>query len=327
MTIVVGVAPSHVDPAAVHLGALLARSYGAELVLAAVTSVGWPAGTGSAGSVDGEYQRFLHERAETQLSEARALVPADLTVRTRVHPTSSARRGLLEVCESVEAVRLVIGAAGEAPQAAWGEGESVAAAAGIELGSVGLGLLQSANLPVAIAPHGFRAPAEARLSRITVAYSGSDSGDELVAGAAAVAADAGSTLRVASFHPRPRGLLGAAIGFRAEDEVVAAWEAMMGERAHALLDTIESSAAGVPATEVALGAGADWHEALRAIPWNAAEVLLIGSGNAGPLARMSLGSQAAKIVKHAPVPVVLVPRSATEQYTEHGAPILNPAGV
>ncbi|WP_087012017.1 universal stress protein [Leucobacter sp. 7(1)] len=311
MSIVVGVAPSHCSRAAVELGVLLARSYAQDLVLASVTSAGWPGGPGG---VDGEYQRFLGAAAEASLVEAQSRIPDDITVRTRVHRAASARRGLLDVCEDAGAVRLVVGSAGDEDEARDRE-----AAPGIALGSVSLGLLQSAELPVAIAPHGFTVAPDARLSRVTAAFSGSDTSGELVLGAAAIAADSGAAFRVASFHTRPRGLLGAAIGFQAEDAVIAEWEAVIRDRSEGLLAEVAAFAQPPANVELALGAGTDWHSALRAIPWGDAEVLLVGSSSLGALARISLGSHATKILRHAPVPVVMVPRRATERYTEQAA--------
>ena len=311
MSIVVGVAPSHCSRAAIELGVLLARTYAQDLVLASVTSAGWPGGPGG---VDGEYQRFLLAGAEASLAEARTRVPGDLAVRTVVRTASSARRGLLDVCAETDAIRLVVGSAGDEDDARGQE-----AAAGIELGSVSLGLLQSAELPVAIAPHGFTAAPGGRLERLTAAFSGSDTSAELVLGAAAVAADSGAAFRVAAFHTRPRGLLGAAIGFRAEDAVVAEWEAVIRDRAEILRAEIAAFTRPPERVELALGAGADWPAALRAIPWGAAEVLLVGSSSLGALARISLGSHATKILRHAPVPVVMVPRRATERYADQAA--------
>lgn len=315
MTIVVGVAPSHASRSAVDLGVLLARSYEQDLVLAAVTAAGWPGGPGG---VDGEYQRFLLAGAEASLAEAQARVPADVPVRTRVVAAATARHGLLGICEEEQAIRLVVGSAG----AGSGSADGVVST-GISLGSVSLGLLQSAELPVAIAPHGFRVAPGARLERVTAAYSGSETSAELVLGAAAVAADAGAAIRIASFHTRPRGLLGAAIGFRAEDGVIAAWEAEVRDRATDLLAEIASFASPPETAELALGSGPDWDAALRAVPWRDAEVLLVGSSSLGALARISLGSHATKILRHAPVPVVMVPRRATEGYADHAIPQLS----
>ena len=43
------------------------------------------------------------------------------------------------------------------------------------------------------------------------------------------------------------------------------------------------------------------------------DVLVVGSSSIGPVARVFLGSRAAKIVRHSPVPVVVVPRGAATE--------------
>ncbi len=301
MSVVVGVAPGHCSHAAVDLAVLLARSSDLPLVVAAVNSAAWPPRRPISG-VDGEYQRFVAAQAEAVLDEARALVPDDIEASYRVHGSSSARRGLLEVCEESGAHRLVVGAKQNEA-----EGE-------VALGSVVTGLLQSAHLPVAIAPHDFRAPAGARLERVTAAYSGSETSAELVLGAAAIAAEAGERIRIASFHTRPRAFVTARVGQEVEDQIIADWEAQIREDTAAILDDIERLEQQPASVEVVVGAGADWRSALRAVDWKDAEVLVVGSSSLGPLARISLGSHAVKILRHSPVPVVMVPRRATEAY-------------
>ena len=44
------------------------------------------------------------------------------------------------------------------------------------------------------------------------------------------------------------------------------------------------------------------------VDWADGDVLVVGSSSLGPIARVFLGSRAAKIVRHSPVPVVIVPR-------------------
>lgn len=309
MSVVVGVAPGHCSHSAVSLAALLARSSELPLVVVSVNSAGWPPQRPISG-VDGEYQRFVREQAETALDEARALVPQDVEASYVVHDASSARRGLLEACEQAGAQRLVVGA-----KDAGSEDEVV-------LGSVATGLLQSAHLPVVVAPHGFEAAPGAKLERVTAAYSGSETSAELVLGAAAIAAEAGEGIRIASFHTRPRGFLTAGVGSDAENEIIADWEAQIREDAGAILDSIEQFERQPASVEVVVGSGDSWHAALRAIPWLDAEVLVVGSSSLGPLARISLGSHAVKIVRNSPVPVVVVPRRAADEYAAQADELL-----
>nr|WP_255529526.1 universal stress protein [Leucobacter edaphi] len=161
---------------------------------------------------------------------------------------------------------------------------------------------------------GYVAPEGARLSRVTAAYSGTDSSVELVLGAAAIAAEAGAGFRIASFHTRPRSFVSANISLRAEDEVLAEWERLIRERTAGILDQIEGFRDLPASLETAVGSGDGWGSALRSIPWQESEVLVVGSSSLGPLARISLGSHAAKIVRSSPVPVVMVPRRASEEY-------------
>lgn len=300
MSIVVGVAPGHPSETAVRLGVLLARSYDRELVVASINSAAWPP---AASGVDAEYQEFLIANAEAALDAARVFVPADIAARYRVHSASSARRGLLEVCAEEGAMRLVVGSAGDA-----GDGGVIA------LGSVSTGLLQSADLPVAIAPHGF-APAEgARLSRVSAAYSGSDTSAELMLGAAGIASELGIDFRIVSFRTRPRGFQAAGAGFDAESGVTEAWEAAIRKQADEIFGEIEHFKDLPHSLEIAVGSGESWHAALRSIDWRTDEALTVGSSSLGLFGRISLGSHAAKIVRNSPVPVVMVPRRATEGY-------------
>ena len=64
----------------------------------------------------------------------------------------------------------------------------------------------------------------------------------------------------------------------------------------------------VPDVDVVVGGGHDWREAVEAVSWEAGDMLLLGSGAAGPLAHVFLGLAASKILRHAPVPVMIVPR-------------------
>ena len=56
--------------------------------------------------------------------------------------------------------------------------------------------------------------------------------------------------------------------------------------------------------------GDDWEDAIEDVGWEDGDVLVVGSSSAGPIARVFLGSHSAKIVRHSPVPVVVVPRGA-----------------
>ena len=48
-------------------------------------------------------------------------------------------------------------------------------------------------------------------------------------------------------------------------------------------------------------------------------MLVVGSSSIGPIARVFLGSRSAKIVQHAPVPVVVVPRGVVAELAGEAA--------
>jgi len=53
--------------------------------------------------------------------------------------------------------------------------------------------------------------------------------------------------------------------------------------------------------------GSDWSDAVSSVDWVDGDLLVLGSSSTHRLAQVFLGSSALKIVRHAPVPVVIVP--------------------
>ena len=70
-----------------------------------------------------------------------------------------------------------------------------------------------------------------------------------------------------------------------------------------------------------VGHGESWEEALEDVEWDDGDVLVVGSSSIGPIARVFLGSRASKIVRHSPVPVVLVPRGRAAELAEEAMSI------
>jgi nucleotide-binding universal stress UspA family protein len=143
------------------------------------------------------------------------------------------------------------------------------------------------------------------VSRITVAFGGAA---EVAVAAADVAARLSAPLRLASFAVRPRAPYTVAVGREADDAMLAEWIDGIGAAAQAALGEIGRREAVPPALDAVVGRGESWQEALEDVEWEEGDVLVVGSSSSGPLARVFLGSRSAKIVRHAPVPVVVVPR-------------------
>jgi nucleotide-binding universal stress UspA family protein len=106
------------------------------------------------------------------------------------------------------------------------------------------------------------------------------------------------------FAVHPRAPYTSGVGREADDSVVVQW---IEEGGAAVREVLPDDA------ECVVGVGEDWAEAIDDIPWKDREVLVVGSSSIGPIARVFLGSRATKIIRHSPVPVVVVPRARAEE--------------
>jgi nucleotide-binding universal stress UspA family protein len=108
-------------------------------------------------------------------------------------------------------------------------------------------------------------------------------------------------LRVASFGVRSATMYPPEIGTDIESEVTEQWREQMAEAQAALASQLD------PDTEYVVASGTSWWEALSSIDWTPNELLVLGSSSAGTLRRVFLGTNATKIIRHSPVPVLVVP--------------------
>ena len=186
----------------------------------------------------------------------------------------------------------------------------------VALGSVSDRLLHSSPVSVALSPRGHRCKPDSRVERVTAAFGGSEVADDLVLGAAAVAAHVGASLRVASFAVRSRPPYTAGVGSGPEQAIIKQWVQEIEAASRAILERIGELPAVPRELETVIGYGENWDEALEDIEWRDGDVLVVGSSAVGPVARVFLGSRASKIVRHSPVPVVVVPRHAAAELAQ-----------
>jgi len=301
MSLLVGFAPDARGKAVLHLAGMLARSADEDLVVGAVIPAPWYP---SPARVDAEYQEYLQATANEALEKARTRLPSDIPSTFVVHDARSVPAGLLELAEQRDATLIVVGSS-----AAGGAGH-------VTLGSASSRLLYSSPIPVAIAPRGFRCPPDARVTRVTAAFGGTESAENLVIAAASVAARVGATLRLASFAVRSRAPYTIAVGTEADEDMFTQWRGEMEAAGQAALAKVADLPAVPAECDIAIGRGESWEEALDDLEWDDGDVLVVGSSTIGPVARVFLGSRGAKIVRDAPVPVVVVPRGAAEEIAE-----------
>jgi nucleotide-binding universal stress UspA family protein len=215
-----------------------------------------------------------------------------VTVRARSVP-----RALADVAEKQDATALVLGS-------------STAGAHGhVVVGSTADVLLHTSRVPVAVAPRGYQAvsvagagPLDVPVHRLTVAFGGTPSGREPVRWAQALTREIDVRLRVASFGVQATPMYPPEVGLDIEAEVSEQWREQVSQAQREL---------GLgPDVELVTSVGTSWADAMDRIPWEPGEVLIAGSSSVGGLRAVSLGSGAAKIVRHSPVPVLVVPRGS-----------------
>ena len=163
-------------------------------------------------------------------------------------------------------------------------------------------------LPLALAPRGSRTDTSAFTS-IVCAYTGTAESDDALESAASLAERWAVGLRLVAFAPRRSTTYPPFGGYGAEDEVTAQWS----RQATSLLDGAREKVVTRHRSlspEIAVGAGGDWEQVMASIALSSGDLLVLGSSRLGPLARVFLGSTASKIVRHSPVPMLVVPRGS-----------------
>ncbi|WP_102145190.1 universal stress protein [Mycobacterium hubeiense] len=291
MTILAGFSASRHGSAPINLAAQIARGTGEKVVAAAIVERPWPP---RGDPVEDEYLRYVTSQAAEALDRAAGQLPEDLEISTVVHQSTSIPTGLIELA-TAHAVSLV--AVGSSSSGLLGR---------VALGSVTERLVHTVEVPVAIAPRGY-ALQQGPLRRLTAAYGGDADINGLVPAVAELAKEWSVSLRMVSFTVRPVTMFGGSIERSAEDLVVEQWSRRMYDDIVKQLNAVRERMA-VPDVDVVVGSGHDWREAVESVPWAAGDMLVLGSGAAAQTAQVFLGSAASKILRHSPVPVMIVPR-------------------
>ena len=162
----------------------------------------------------------------------------------------------------------------------------------IGLSSVAERLLHSSPIPVALAPRGFRAKG-GKVGRVTLAYTGGEQSGALLGAARTVADKLSAELRLASFAVQLSPPETAR--FRAEGAAVTAeWTANIRSAVQEALEAEQAPRQEAAEPEFVIGHGRDWAEAFDDVEWRAGDMLMIGSSESGPIARVFLGSRASQ---------------------------------
>jgi nucleotide-binding universal stress UspA family protein len=292
VTVVVGYLAGKGGLAPLHLAVEAARTLKTSLTVATIVPRPWT--TPSPARIDAEYAQWAEQLAADSAREAHrylgeAARELDLSYQKWAHRSVSG--GLLEVIGSLDADLLVLGSSanGQLGQ--------------VVVGSTADRLLHSSPVPVAISPRGYRGSRNGALARITCAYPGTPESVHVVQRVAELAKRLDVPMRVITFAVRGRTMFPPEVGLHAEDTILAAWAA----HARELLAQLKTD--GIITEDVVLQVvtGNEWGEALDAAEWEDGELLALGTSPSGPITRVFLGSRGTKIVRHSPVPVLVLP--------------------
>jgi nucleotide-binding universal stress UspA family protein len=291
MTILVGFSATRHSDAPINLAVQIALSSGDSVVAAAIVEGSWPP---KDHAFDREFVDYVTARCLESLNRVVDRVPGDLDIPRVVHHSSSVPTGLIELAADRAASLVVVGSS------------SSGLLGRVALGSVTGRLVHTAAVPVAIAPRGYPSM-PGPLRRITAAYGGEADANGLLRAAAELAKAWSVALRVVSFTVRPTLPFGGVVDSGVEDLVVQQWAQRTQAEVAGRLDAVRPYIAPSD-VEVIVGRGRDWRDAVESLPWVPGDLLALGSGAAGQSERVFLGSVASKILRHAPVPVLILPR-------------------
>ncbi|GAB3995861.1 universal stress protein [Nocardioides marmoraquaticus] len=291
MTLVVAHPPHKEDRAALHLAASLARAAKTDLRLVSVVPAPWP--TPVAGGPDKEYARWSREYGEQAVAAATAALAEhcpDVEASATVRSGSSVAAALIDEAGDASAAMIVMGSGSDG---SWGR---------VVLSSTADRLLHSSPVPVAVAPRGFRAEPGARTFRATCAFRGDRASEAVLERAAKICKGIDAELRVVTFAVRGRTMYPPEV--LGEADVL---DAYLEETARRQERAVAGLSDPPNLVDTAVVSGRTWAEALEQVDWHPDDVLVVGSSSASLMSRLFLGSNATKIVRHSPVPVVVVP--------------------
>jgi nucleotide-binding universal stress UspA family protein len=226
-------------------------------------------------------------------------------------PSASPARGLQDLARGTGADLVIVGSARHGTI-----GQVLA-------GNAGLSLLHGSHCSVAVAPLGFARKAVDRIAEVVVAYDGSPQSAAAMRDAVNLARGAGAPLKVVTVAEPPPVVYGKGGGaHQGRQELTAAIEDIMRTR-------MEEAFAGLPddvPAEAVLVTG-DPAEELARVAVKDGAVLMLGSRSYGPIRSVLLGSVSRHLMRSAPVPVVVHPRTARESETANARQVGRGAAV
>ncbi len=292
MTVAVGYLAGKGGRSPLYLAVEAAKTLRTSLTVVTVVPRPWM--IPSLGRVDAEYAQYAEQLAAKSAKQAQECIDSlasalDVDYHKVAHRSASG--GLLEAVTELDPELLILGSASDGRL-----GQVV-------VGSTADRLLHSSPVPTAIAPRGYRGSKAGGLKRITAAFPGTPETLHVVERAAALSKRLAIPMRVITFAVRGRTMYPPEVGLSAEDSIL---EQLAAQAREALAQLKTDGLVGDD-VELQVVTGNGWDEALDAVDWQDGDLLAIGTSPAGDIARVFLGSRGSKILRHSPVPVLVLP--------------------
>ena len=300
--ILVGYVPTEQGADAQALGVDLALACGAELVLVSVVSGLWiehagqPIGPSLVHSGGRDRAASALKEAASELAGRRGLGH----VEPRLEVSSSPSRGLHDTAAAAEADLIVVGSSHHGPVGR------------VLLGSVGERLLSGASCAVAIAPRGHAARDSRSIRLIAVAFDGSREAQLALRTGHELAGLTEAALHVLMVIEPPAAIPGQFVPLPGLEPVIVMerGEALQRQEqaAHNALDGALAEFRDGTTIERRVLVGGDPASAILELARANVDLLLLGSRAYGPMRRALVGSVSSAVVRHAPCPVLVMPR-------------------
>lgn len=313
MTILVGYLPDKGGRAALDLATRIARSGTPEpIAVATVVPQAWS--TPSMAKIDHEFAEWAQEvgqKAQDRAQEYLRTTAPDVPVTFHRVAGRSIPKALQDAAEQTRSELIVLGSSADGPSDR------------IVVGSTAHPLLHSSSVPIALAPRGYRSPPPGTVGRITCSFAGGEDDEEVLTATALWAKRLDVPLRIATFGVRGSTMYPSEVGYRVEDQILDQWRAATEQAQQDATERLCAEGMLPERVTHEVGTGGGWTEALEAVDWDPGEVLVVGSSRIGPIRRVFLGSRAVKIVRHSPVPVIVVPDADIAQEVLGAGPRLD----
>jgi nucleotide-binding universal stress UspA family protein len=266
---------------AVALAAVLARALGEPVEVACVYLTGE--------AVLGVTVAELEAEARRLAAEGAAALPEDVQGEGLAVAAGSPAHGLHDLAEARQPAAVVVGSSHRG------------AIGHVLAGNVASRLLSASPCPVAVAPRGFADRGQEPLQVIGVGFDDSAESWNALQRAAAIGVEGGAKLRlIHALEPRIAPALDPADSELLTRELHVKREHALGRAAASVSKELHAE------TKLALGDPVRMlmHEADAGL-----DLLVLGSRGYGPVRRVLLGSVSTELVRSAPCPVLVVPRS------------------